>query len=101
MREWQEAFRHGSGGFARELALHVRPWDIDLALIDVPVHIFHGEHDRLAPISTARWLAARLARPAVHWYPGEGHDVYLRCAHEALAVATGSFEDRRSAQAGG
>jgi pimeloyl-ACP methyl ester carboxylesterase len=85
-REWAEAFRGGSRGLAQELLLHVRPWGIEMSDIDVPMHIWHGESDRLAPIATARWLAQRLPHAQVHWQPGAGHDLYLACADDVTSV---------------
>jgi pimeloyl-ACP methyl ester carboxylesterase len=85
--EWAEAFRPGGRGFAHDLRLHVRPWHFDLSALTVDVHLWHGEADRLAPVSTARWLAARLPRCTPRFPTGEGHELFRNHTAEIAAVA--------------
>jgi pimeloyl-ACP methyl ester carboxylesterase len=69
----QEAVRPGARGAAHEAVLVSRPWGFDLAEIRVPVHVWHGEADALAPISMGRHLAAAIPGSRAHFLPGVGH----------------------------
>jgi pimeloyl-ACP methyl ester carboxylesterase len=69
------------------LRLQVRPWVFDLSAVATEVHLWHGEADRLAPVSTARWLATRLPRCTAHFLPGEGHELFRNHTAEIAAVA--------------
>jgi pimeloyl-ACP methyl ester carboxylesterase len=49
-----EAFRHGGGWLARELAYLGRPWGFELADVRAPVTLWWGKSDRVCPPSIAR-----------------------------------------------
>jgi pimeloyl-ACP methyl ester carboxylesterase len=68
-----EAFRQGGRGQARELRLYTRPWGFRLADIRAPVWLWHGEHDRNAPVAMARHVAAMIPGCKATYYPDEGH----------------------------
>jgi pimeloyl-[acyl-carrier protein] methyl ester esterase len=53
-----------------------------LATIDTPALIMHGGHDRLAPVSAARFLAEHLPRARLEIMPDAGHALFL--SHPAL-----------------
>jgi len=56
--------RHPAPTTARDFRLFARPWDIDLACLAVPAHIWPGTEDRNVPVAHARVIAARC--PAAH-----------------------------------
>lgn len=68
-----EAFRQGGRGPAQELALHLRPWDIDPGRVKVRTELWQGEADTTVPPTMARWYARRLPSCELHSVPGEGH----------------------------
>lgn len=68
-----EAFRRGSRGVAHEFAMHTRPWRIDLASIQTPVLLWHGERDRVVDVRDARALAALLPNCSATFVPDGGH----------------------------
>jgi len=72
-RELVEAYRQGVDGLLDELILLSRPWGFDLAQIEVPVDLWHGSDDTLAPFAMAERLHARLPRSRLHRVPGRGH----------------------------
>lgn len=72
-RSFREAFRTGTAGAVRDLALYNQPWGVDLGGIATPVHFFHGEQDTIVPAAMARDLSARIPGATLRLYPEEGH----------------------------
>ncbi len=61
-------------------------WGFDLTKIHVPVQIWHGRHDKMAPFQNGRWLADHLPRAETHLEPDEGHiTLYVNRVPEAHA----------------
>jgi pimeloyl-ACP methyl ester carboxylesterase len=72
-----ESFRVGlaegiDGWFDDDLAFH-KDWGFDLATIDRPVTIWHGDEDRMVPVAHGEWLAAQIPGARAVLRPGEGH----------------------------
>jgi pimeloyl-ACP methyl ester carboxylesterase len=78
---WRDALlddlRHPSRTTARAAArdfwLFARRWDVSLADVAVPVHVWHGSEDRNVPVAHARVIAARCPTAQLHPVPGGGH----------------------------
>jgi pimeloyl-ACP methyl ester carboxylesterase len=49
------------------------PWGFDLAAIETPVLLWHGEHDQFVPIAHGRWLAERIPNVDARLSPDDGH----------------------------
>jgi pimeloyl-ACP methyl ester carboxylesterase len=58
---------------ARDFWLFARQWDVDIADIAVPAHIWHGTEDRNVPVAHARVIAAACPAARVHIVEGGGH----------------------------
>lgn len=58
---------------ARDFWLFARAWDIDLADVAVPAHIWHGTADRNVPVAHAQVIAARCPAATTHLVDGGGH----------------------------
>lgn len=69
----REAFRGGGAGCYSDLVLGSRPWGFDVGAVRVPVHLWHGEADAMAPAWMAREVAAALPDCTAHFLPGVGH----------------------------
>lgn len=72
-RELLEGYRQGVDALIDESARLVEPWQIPLEDIRVPVDIWHGVEDTLAPIEMGRALAAAIPGAALHEIEGRGH----------------------------
>jgi len=72
-REFQEAFRRGGAGAAEDGLIYGADWGIDLAAIRAPVHLWHGEDDRIVPPAMGRWVAERIPGARATFKVGEGH----------------------------
>jgi pimeloyl-ACP methyl ester carboxylesterase len=57
----QEAFAQGPLGYARDTALAMSPWRLDLHSVHVPVHILYGEDDDSHSPDQGEILASRFA----------------------------------------
>ena len=61
-----------------------RLWGFDLAEIDRPVLLIHGEDDRFVPVAHGRWLAARIPGVEARIDPDDGHlTLFARRVREA------------------
>lgn len=72
-REFREAFRRGAAGAAGDALIYGADWGLDLAAIKPPVYQWHGEDDRIVPLTMAHWVAKRIPGVSVSYHPGEGH----------------------------
>jgi pimeloyl-ACP methyl ester carboxylesterase len=79
------ALADGPGGAITDDLAYTRPWGFDVAAIDVPVLLLHGEDDGIAPVGHARWLAAQIPGAELRTFPGEGHISVLTHAADAVA----------------
>jgi pimeloyl-ACP methyl ester carboxylesterase len=58
---------------ARDFWLFTRRWDVDLAGLAVPAHVWHGSQDRNVPVAHARVIAARCPAAQLHIVDGGRH----------------------------
>jgi pimeloyl-ACP methyl ester carboxylesterase len=49
------------------------PWGFDLAVVKVPVLLWHGELDRNVPVTCGRYLAGAFPDCHATFYPEEAH----------------------------
>ncbi|MDN3025844.1 alpha/beta hydrolase [Streptomyces sp. S.PB5] len=62
------------------------PWGFDPATIkDVPVLLWHGEHDTFCPVGHFRWLAERIPSATAVLQPSAAHFAALSALPEILA----------------
>ena len=75
VRNMLEGYRQGGDAHAQEapLVLTSRDWGFDLRKISVPVHLWHGEEDTLAPAQMARYLEREIPGCRAYYVPGAGH----------------------------
>ena len=69
----RDAFQNGAEGWFEDDMITVRPWGFEPEDVRVDVWLWHGELDRLVPISNGRYLAGRLPRCEALFPPGDGH----------------------------
>ena len=56
-QNFAEALRDSADGWIDDALAFCSPWGFDLADIQVPVLLWHGEDDVFSPVAHARWLA--------------------------------------------
>jgi len=67
------ALAPGVDGWLDDDLAFARPWGFDLAAIDRPVLLVHGDDDRFVPVSHGRWLAERIPNVEARIDAGDGH----------------------------
>ena len=70
---FREAFRSNLRWPATDVILYSRPWGFPLEGINIPVHIWHGEKDRIVPAAMAHYLAKIIPNCRATFYLDEGH----------------------------
>ncbi|MCI3921250.1 alpha/beta hydrolase [Paenibacillus sp. TRM 82003] len=73
LRHLREAYRQSVDEAIREPVLLSKPWAFALSDIRLPVHIFHGEADRMAPTEEMLRAAQAIPTSKVTVVPGAGH----------------------------
>jgi pimeloyl-ACP methyl ester carboxylesterase len=68
-----EAFRQGIRGVVHEAHICAQPWGFDVAGLQPPVQIWHGDQDSNAPLAMAQHVAGQIPGCTLTSYPGEGH----------------------------
>lgn len=84
-----EATRQGWAGVIADDLSFVRPWGFDLREVEVPLWLWHGDRDQLAPVHHARYLADQLGSARLNICAGEGHIAMFRHQDEVLRVLSG------------
>jgi pimeloyl-ACP methyl ester carboxylesterase len=78
LAQWQhdtmhEAYKTGTRGYCDDSLACSKPWGFDPASIEIPVQVWHGEHDKFVPFSHGEWLASHIPRAEAHLEKNEGH----------------------------
>ena len=69
----RDAFQNGAEGWFEDDLVTVRQWGFAPEDVRTGVWLWHGERDRLVPVSHGRHLAARLPRCTAPFLPEDGH----------------------------
>ncbi|MCY0148946.1 hypothetical protein OEG84_14845 [Hoeflea sp. G2-23] len=67
----------GMSGMVEENVLNAQGWDFDVADITVPVDIYHGVLDNVAPLAGAALMVERLPNGSLTELPEHGHYHHL------------------------
>jgi pimeloyl-ACP methyl ester carboxylesterase len=83
-----EAVRSGSAGVIDDYRVLASPWGFEPEDIEMPVHFWHGDEDRVVAISEARAVAARMPCATFTLVPAAGHLLLMDHFDEVLATLT-------------
>jgi len=90
-----EAFQQGGRGAVWDYAMVGKPWGFKLEDIQMPVHLWHGEEDKICSIKMGRNIAAAIPDCEVHFIPGEGHlSVYAKYYGEILSTIRNLWDEK-------
>jgi pimeloyl-ACP methyl ester carboxylesterase len=87
-----DALGPGTRAAVQELAITKRPRPFPLSEVKPPVHLWHGELDRHAPIAFAHRLARELPDAALHVSDSLGHDVGADRSGDIVSVLASHME---------
>jgi pimeloyl-ACP methyl ester carboxylesterase len=73
MATFNEAFRQGPGGVIQDYRLLDRAWGFDFEDVRAPVHLWHGDVDKVVPFARSEEMAAWLPNAFLHLVHGAGH----------------------------
>jgi len=73
MAHLKGAFLIRVNGVVEELILLAKPWGFEFEDINIPVHIWHGEGDRMAPFEEIENVVRALPQPIKHFVRKAGH----------------------------
>lgn len=68
-----DAIHHGLYGWADDDLAFIQPWGFKPATIRVPLQIWHGQQDLMAPLAHGKWLAEHIPQAEAHLNPEDGH----------------------------
>lgn len=68
-----ESFRVSVDECVNEPVLMAKPWGFSVKDIHIPVDVWHGENDTMAPVEEMKKLASTIPNCQTHYIPGAGH----------------------------
>jgi pimeloyl-ACP methyl ester carboxylesterase len=84
-----EAFRSGTAGVIDDYRVLASPWGFTPEQIEMLVHFWHGDEDRMVAISGARAVAERMPAADFNVVPGAGHLLLMERADDIFAALKG------------
>lgn len=79
-----ESFKNGIAGPAREMQLICNSWGFNLSDIKMPIALWHGSVDSIAPVSHASILANLIPKAQLNILENEGHISILKKPIEGI-----------------
>ncbi|EWT01523.1 alpha/beta hydrolase [Intrasporangium oryzae NRRL B-24470] len=76
LEPWSGSGRPGTPSFrgaTRDSLVFAAGWDVDLADVSAPVHLWYGQRDRVVPLEHGRWLHDQLPTSTLVVREGVGH----------------------------
>lgn len=84
-QNFAEAFRYSADGWIDDLIAFCSPWGFDVADIQVPVLLWHGENDVFSPATHTQWLAEQIASASKEIRPSSAHFGALEVLPDVLS----------------
>jgi pimeloyl-ACP methyl ester carboxylesterase len=90
----REALRGGPRGVVDDSAIQAREWGFGLDRIGTPVHLWHGNADKVVPLSHSQFAAATIRDATLTVFPGEGHLLISHFPEIVRAIAASAPAER-------
>lgn len=72
-RSLRLAAADGVEGWLDDDLAFAKPWGFDLGIIETPLAVWQGRHDRMVPFAHGEWLHSHIAASRSRLLEGEGH----------------------------
>ncbi len=82
----REALRAGAAGVVDDSAIQARAWGFGLEEIQAPVHLWHGDRDKIVPLHHSTYAAETIPTATLTVFEGMGHLVVSRFVEVAAAL---------------
>jgi len=69
----RDGLADGGEGWWDDGMAHLKPWGFSFETIQVPVQLWHGQHDQFVPYQHGEWLASRIPGIDAHLTREDGH----------------------------
>ncbi len=83
----REIFRQGARGSSQDGEMYLKPWNLRLEQVNVPVHLWHGKEDWVIPESMGECLRLKLPGCRAKYLEREGH-ISLLIDHAEMILGT-------------
>jgi pimeloyl-ACP methyl ester carboxylesterase len=84
-KNYAEALRDSAAGWIDDNLAFCAPWGFNVSDIQVPVLLWHGEHDVFSPATHSRWLAGRIPGAELRMGSGAAHFGALEVMPDVLS----------------
>ena len=85
----KEALRQGAGAMRQDLVMFARPWHVEPRDVGrVPVRLWHGEADRVVPVTIGRYYAREIPGCLATFFPGEEHLMIIEHADDIMRAVS-------------
>jgi pimeloyl-ACP methyl ester carboxylesterase len=82
---YAEALRESAAGWIDDALAFCSPWGFNLADINAPVLLWHGQDDVFSPVAHARWLAEQIPNAIMAIRPDTAHFGALEVVPDVLS----------------
>ncbi|VAW79180.1 Alpha/beta hydrolase fold [hydrothermal vent metagenome] len=89
----RESFCQGAYASTHDVVIYQKPWGFKLADIRIPVHLWHGDADRIVPCHHSQFVHSQLTGSTLTILPNEGH-FSLPIMHAGTILAALQQRDR-------
>ena len=79
-----ESQKHNSNGSGQDAVYSLRPLELDLTKIDVPIDIWIGDQDSMISVASAKQICAPIPNHRFHVREGYGEEIYYHLFEEII-----------------
>jgi pimeloyl-ACP methyl ester carboxylesterase len=87
----RESFRQGADGPTRDALLCYLDWGFPLGDLPVPLHIYHGQDDKLVPVSFSHYVSQAVESASLTTFPNTGHYGLIANKHREILKDIGKL----------
>ena len=86
----KESYRQGIDGVVQEWKLYVSDWNMELENCQVPINLWYGSEDKMAPVARGTYYKSKLPNSTLTIVKNEGHFSLIRNQLEKILIELGT-----------